>query len=123
MAATATALRTRSGFEVVPQSLTVEDAIDHLVGAAQGVVENEIQLAKLEAKVTANRILRGAALILVGVFLLGGAAVALAMAGYQAFPPEVTPVARLAIIAGVCVVLGGALAVFGAHRIGSHERD
>ena len=123
MATTAAVLRDRSGLELGTQSLTLEGAIDHLVGAAQGVVENEIQLAKLELKVTATRILRGAAMVMVGVFLLGGAAVALAMAGYHAFPPDVTPVARLAIIAGVCVVLGGGLTAFGAHRIGSHERD
>jgi hypothetical protein len=121
--ATTVALRDRSSLELGVQSLTLESAIDHLVGAAQGVVENEIQLAKLEAQVAAGRILRGAALIIVGAILLGGAAVALAIAGYYAFPPDVTPVVRLAIIAGVCIVLGGALAAFGARRIGHHERD
>jgi hypothetical protein len=116
-------LHARSTPEQGEQSLTVEGAIEHLVGAAQGVVENEIQLAKLEAKVTASRIMRGAALILVGAFLLGGAAVAAAMAGYEAFPPDVTPLVRLSIIGGVCAVLGLALAALGAYRMGRHERD
>jgi hypothetical protein len=121
--ATAVSLRERSSLELGVQPLTLEGAIDHLVGAAQGVVENELQLAKLEVRVTAARILRSAALVLVGAFLLGGAAVAAAMAGYEAFPPDVPPVARLGIIAGVCAVLGVALAAFGAHRIGGHERE
>jgi hypothetical protein len=113
----------RSSVDVGVQPLTLEGAIERLVGAAQGVVENVIQLAKLEAKETAGRILRGATLVLVGAFLLGGAAVAAAMAGYEAFPPDVAPVVRLAIIAGVAAVLGTALAAFGAHRIGGHERE
>jgi sterol desaturase/sphingolipid hydroxylase (fatty acid hydroxylase superfamily) len=118
----AVSLRGRSSLELGVQSLTLEGAIEHLVGAAQGVVENEIQLAKLEARVTATRILRGAVLVLIGAFLLGGATVAAAMAGYAAFPPEVSPVVRLVIIAGVAAMLGLAFAALGAHRIG-HERD
>jgi hypothetical protein len=121
--ATAISLRDRGSIELGVQTLTVEGAIDHLVGAAQGVVENEIQLAKLEAKVTAARILRGAAMILVGAFLLGGAAVAAAMAGYEAFPPDVPPIVRLGVIAGISAVLGMTLAAFGAHRMRSHGRD
>ena len=115
--ATAAALRDRSAVEFQEPGLTLEGAIDHLVGAAQGVVENEIQLAKLEARVTAARIVRGGALVLVGAFLLAVAVVALGMAGYDAFPPDVTPVVRLAIIAGVAGVLGIVLAAAGAHRI------
>jgi len=121
--ASAVPLPERTRVELGVQSLTLEGAIDHLVGAAQGVVENEIRLAKLEAKVTAGRILRGAVVMVVGAFLLGGAAVALAMAGYVAFPPEVSPVVRLAVVAGVCAVLGLALAGYGARRMARHERD
>jgi hypothetical protein len=123
MATTAAALRDRADVELGVHAVTIENAIDHLVGAAQGVVENEIQLAKLEARVTAARIMRGVALIVVGAFLLGGAAVALAMAGYEAFPPDVPAAERLAIIAGVCAVLGAVFAAVGAHGIGKHERD
>jgi hypothetical protein len=120
--ATAVSLRDRSSLELGVQPLTLEGAIDHLVGAAQGVVENEIQLAKLEVQETAGRIVRASALIVVGAFLLGGAAVAAAMAGYHAFPPDVSPVVRLGIIAGVSAVLGLVLAAVGAQRIGSRER-
>jgi hypothetical protein len=123
MATPAAALRERPAVELGVQSLTIETAIDHLVGAAQGVVENEIQLAKLEARVTAARIARGAAWLLVGAFLLGGAAVACAMAGYEAFPPDVSPIVRLLVIAGVCAVLGAVLAAIGAHGIRRHERE
>src|SRR5262249_1809774 len=70
--ATAAALRDRSPIELGDQSLTLEGSVDRLVGAAQGVVENEIQLAKLEARVTAVRIVRGGVLVLGGAFLLAG---------------------------------------------------
>ncbi len=119
----AAALRERSAVDLGVQSLTIETAIGHLVGAAQGVVENELQLAKLEARVTAARIGRGAACLLVGAFLLGGAAVAFAMVGYEAFPPDVSPIVRLLIIAGVCTVLGIVLAALGTHGIRKHERE
>jgi hypothetical protein len=115
-AATGPATRPRA-VDLGVQSLTVEGAIEHLVDAATGVVQNELQLATLEAKVTAERLLRGTAMLLVGALLLGGAAVALAMVGYQAFPPDVTPAVRLTIIAGVCVVLGGLLSALGMHRM------
>lgn len=123
MPTSAAALRERFDVELGVHSLTIETAIDHLVGAAQGVVENEIQLAKLEARVTAARIARGAACILVGAFLLGGAAMASAMAGFEAFPPDVPSVVRLLIIAGVCAVLGAVLAALGTHGIRRHERE
>jgi hypothetical protein len=121
--ATAVSLRDRSTIEMGVQSLTLEAAIDHLVGAAQGVVENEIQLAKLEVKVTAARIVRSAAMMLVGAFLLGGAAVAAAMAGYEAFPPDVPPIVRLGVIAAISAVLGLTLAAVGAYRMRSHGRE
>jgi hypothetical protein len=119
----ARAERERLPIHLGAQPLTIEAAIDHLVEAGQGIVKSELELAKLEAQVTASRLAKGIALMLVGVFLLGGGAVALAMAGYHAFPPDVTPVARLALIAGACALLGTGLALFGMQRMRAHERD
>jgi hypothetical protein len=105
------------------QPLTIEAAIDHLVEAGQGIVKSELELAKLEAQVTATRLAKAAGLVLVGAFLLAGAAVAFAMAGYEAFPPEVSPLVRLTVIAGTCTVLGLTLALLGMRRMRAHERD
>jgi hypothetical protein len=118
----ARAERDRLPVHLGAQPLTIEAAIDHLVEAGQGIVKSELELFKLEAQVTAGRLAKGIALMLVGAFLLVGAAVALAIAGYHAFPPDVTPVARLAIIAGACAALGIGLAFFGMHRMRAHER-
>jgi hypothetical protein len=104
------------------QGVTIESAIDHLVDAAQGVVENQLELARLEVEATVGRVLRSAALVVVGALLLAGAAVAIAMAAYEAFPPTVEPAQRLATIAGVTGVLGIVLAAIGATRMGSHGR-
>src|SRR6185369_17107304 len=75
------------------QSLTIETAIDHLVEAAQGVVENQLELAKLEVELTASRVLGATAVILVGVILLFGAVAALAMTAYVMLP-ELPPAQR-----------------------------
>ncbi len=104
------------------QSVTIEAAIDHLVDAAQGVVENQLELARLELELTAHRVLRGTVLLVVGALLLGGACVALAIAGYEAFPPEVTPAQRLLAITAVAGVLGLVLALAGARSMRAHGR-
>jgi len=102
------------------QSLTIEHAIDHLVGAAQGVVENQLELAKIEVELTVTRVIRGAAFMAVGVFLVALATAILAVAAYAAFPATWPPEQRLAIIAAVCAVLGAGLAAFGGRRMRRH---
>jgi hypothetical protein len=98
------------------QSLTIETAIDHLVDAAQGVVENQLELAKLEVELTASRVLGGTAVVLVGVFLLFGAIAALAMTAYVMLP-EVPPAQRLGMIAGLYAVLGVGVTMLGVRRV------
>jgi len=98
------------------QSLTIETAIDHLIEAAQGVVENQLELAKLELELTASRVLSGAAVTAVGVFLLFGALTAVAMATYVMLP-TMMPEARLGLIAGVSAVLGIGLTMLGVRRV------
>lgn len=105
------------------EGLTIERAIDHLVDAAQGVVENQVELARLELELTAGRVLRGAVLVLVGAVLLGGACVALGMAGYAVFPPEYPPVERLLVIAGAAAVVGLVLALAGGRSVRAHGRN
>ena len=98
------------------QSLTIETAIDHLVEAAQGVVENQLELAKLEVELTASRVMSGAAVVAVGVFLLIGALTCVAMAAYVMMP-AVPPERRLGLIAAVCAVLGIGLTMSGVRRV------
>jgi hypothetical protein len=105
------------------QSLTMDHAIDHLVEAAQGVVENQLELAKLEIELTVSRVVRGVALIAVGVFLLALAATTAAAGAYAAFPATWPPEQRLAIIAAACAVMGGGLAWLGARRVRAHGGD
>ena len=105
------------------QSLTMEHAIDHLVEAAQGVVENQLELAKLEVELTVSRIVRGASMLAVGVFLLALAVTMAAMAAYAAFPATWPPEQRLALITAVCAVLGSGLAWLGARRVRAHGGD
>jgi uncharacterized membrane protein YqjE len=103
--------------------VSIEAAIDHLVDAAQGVVQNQLELARLDLEVTVSRVLRGATIALVGVFFLAGAGVALTMAAYAVFPESYPPEQRLAIIAGACTVLGIALVMLGLHRVRDHGGD
>ena len=50
----------------VQDPLTVERAIDRLAEAAQSVVADQIEGARLEVKVVVSRILRSAALLIAG---------------------------------------------------------
>ena len=100
--------------------LSVEHAIDHLVGAAQGVVENQIDLARLEVEVTVGRLVRGGVLGVAGAFLMAVAVVALAIAAYAVFPTAYTPAQRLAVVAAACGFAGIVVAAIGVRRMGSH---
>jgi hypothetical protein len=119
----ALAVRERPGeMQLGVQSVSIEGAIDHLVEAAQGVVENELELARLELEVTLRHFVQRAVLVLLGALLLGGAAVALAVMGYEAFPPDVPSVERLGVIAGVTGLLGLVLALLGLRSSIGRER-
>jgi hypothetical protein len=100
--------------------LSIEHAIDHLVGAAQGVVENQIGLARLEVEVTIGRVVRSGVFVCTGAFLIAVAVVALAMAAYAVLPPAYTPAQRLAVIAAASGFAGILVASIGVRRMGSH---
>jgi hypothetical protein len=93
-------------------ALTIDHAVDHLVEAATGVVKNQLELARLDLQAMLGRVLRGAALVVVGALLLGGAALAFAAMAYALFPGHVPPEQRLAILGGVST--GGGLAFLAA---------
>ncbi len=104
------------------QGLTVESAIDHLVVAAQGVVQNQLELARLEMRQTADDALWRVLLVVVGAILLAGTAVALGMAAYAAMPGAMLPERRLVVVAAAVGALGLACAVAGMRRRGRHGR-
>jgi len=105
------------------QGLTVETAIDHLVDAAQGVVENQLELARLDVEQTIGRVLRSAVFVAVGAALLVGAVIALAMVGYAAMSDAYPQEERLAIVAGAMGVLGLVLTLIGVRRMDRHGRE
>jgi hypothetical protein len=107
----------------IHHEVTVEQAIDHLVDAAQGVVQNQIEIARLDFEQTAMGLLRRAILLLVGVALIGGGLVAGAMAGYAAMPDFYPPEQRLVIIGGVGALIGLGFVLAGAHRGADHGRE
>ena len=115
--------RVRPDVSLGVQSLTVENAIDHLVEAAQGVVENQLELAKLDVELTLGRVVRGAVLAGVGLILLALAAAFLAAAAYAAFPAIWPPEQRFAIVAAVYAVLGTVVATMGVRQARNHGGD
>lgn len=115
--------RVRPDVSLGVQSLTVENAIDHLVEAAQGVVENQLELAKLDVELTVGRVARGGTLVGIGLILLALAAAFLAAAAYAAFPASWPPEQRLAIVAAVYAVLGTAFAMTGVRHARTHGGD
>ncbi len=104
------------------QGVTLETAVTHLVEAAQGVVENQLELTRLDFELALARIAGGAAFVVVGAFLVGGAGVALAMAGYVALPADMPALERLLIVAGVAAALGAIVIAVGAQRMRGHGR-
>ena len=74
--------------------VTVEGAIDRLAGAAQSVVADQIEVARLDVKVVGARILRSAALLIVGALMLFGSWTALTLAAYVLLAPQLSPEQR-----------------------------
>jgi putative superfamily III holin-X len=109
-----------SDVELGIRPLSIEHAIDNLVGAAQGVVENQIGLARLEVEVTLGRMVRSGGLVAAGAFLIAVAIVALAMAAYVVLPPAYTAAQRLAVVAAASGFAGILVASIGVRRMGSH---
>ena len=88
----------------VHDHLTVERAIDRLAEAAQRVVADQIEVARLDVKVVGGRMLRSAALLIVGGLMLCGSWTALTLAAYVLLAPQLSPEQRL----GLGLLLAGA---------------
>lgn len=120
----AVAVRIRSDSVPLPEpQIGIEHAVDRLVDAGQGVIEKQVELARLELGLMIARIVRGAAILAVGTALLALAAALGIATAYAAFPPEWPPAQRLGVLAGACAVLGAGLAALGARRLRAHGGD
>jgi hypothetical protein len=103
--------------------LTVERAIDRLADATRSVVADQIAVARLDVKVAGGRILRSAALLIVGALLLGGSWTALTLAAYVLLAPQLSPEQRLGLIALAHGLLGLGLLLAGTRVRKSHGGD
>jgi hypothetical protein len=106
-------MRTRTLELKVAEPPTVSGAIDRVVDAAQHVVTDQLDLARIETLTAARRLLGSGVLFLIGSALLLGAWATLAVAAYHLLEPQLAPVERLLVIAaanavvGLCMLLGG----------------
>jgi len=103
--------------------LTVERAIDRLAEAAQSVVAGQFEVARLDVKVAGGRMLRSAALLIVGALMLCGSWTALTFAAYVQLAPQLSPARRLGLIALAHGLLGLGLILAGARVMKAHGRD
>jgi hypothetical protein len=103
--------------------LTVERAIDRLAEAAQSVVADQIAVARLDVKVVGGRMVRSAALFIVGALALCGSWTALTLAAYMLLAPELSPEQRLGLIALADGCLGLGLLRAGARAVKAHGND
>lgn len=105
---------------VQPQSghePTVTHALEHLVEATQGVIKDQLELARIEVRETVRDSLVGAAALLVGGVFLLIAWTTLSMATYVLLIHWVAPWASLCIVAGVNLAIGAAVAAYGGTRL------
>jgi len=101
----------------VEEGLTVEGAVEHLVGAARGVVQDQVELVRLKVESSVARVLRGMVGLASGSVLLLITLVVLVMAGYAALPLHWPPVVRFLVVAAATGFLGAILAAWGVHRM------
>ena len=92
-------------------------ALERLADGAQGVIRDQLELARIEAREAVLGSLTGAAAALVGTifFLIGW--VALSMAAYTRLLTWVPPWTSFLIVAGVNLALGAAAATWGITRM------
>lgn len=97
----------------VDEQPTVTGALDRMVDAVQGVVGDQIALARLEAETAVRRVLAGGGLLAAGgVFALVGWMVLLA-AAHALLRERLHPAASLAILTAVNLAIAAGLALAG----------
>jgi hypothetical protein len=113
------ALRARkSEAHIVP---SVPGALDRLVDAAQQVVADEVDLARLEAHEMLRRTLSGAALLMLGTLLAAMAWGAIMFAAHALLVQRMAPWQSLGVIALVSGFLGAGAAIAGVQRARGRE--
>ena len=108
---------------IAREPLTVERAIDRLGEAAQTVVADQLAVARLDVKRAGGRMLRSAALSIVGALMLGVSFTALTLAAYVLLATQLSPAQRLGLIALAHALLGSGLLVAGARVMRAHGSD
>ena len=93
------------------------DALEHLVEGAQGVITDQLELARLEARdALIGSLTGGGVLLAAAVFVLVGW-FALSMAAYTVLVQRLTPWASLCVLAAVNAAIGAVLASYGVARM------
>lgn len=107
----------------VRDHVTVERAIDRLAEVASHVVADQLEVARLDVKGVSGRVLRSAALVIMGALVLGGSWTALTLAVYLLLAPQLSPEQRLGLIALAHGLLGLGLLLAGARVMKAHGND
>jgi hypothetical protein len=96
---------------------TVTGALDRAVDAVEGLVTDEINLARVNLEATIVGTFAGSALVAVGGILGLGAWTVLMIAAYELLLMHTSQPASLAVIAGINVILAIAFMAAGAARL------
>jgi len=108
----------KSEAHIVP---SVPGALDRLVDAAQQVVGDQVDLARLEAHETLRRTLSGAALLMLGTLLAAMAWGAIMIAAHGLLVQRMAPWQSLGVIGLVNGFLGAGAAIAGVQRARGRE--
>jgi hypothetical protein len=92
-------------------------ALELLVDGVQGVVRDQLELARIDAREAVLGSLTGAAAALAGSIFLVTGWVALSLAAYTLLVTRMPPWNGFLVVAGVNLVLGGAAAAWGMSRL------
>ena len=92
-------------------------ALERLADGAQGVIRDQLELARIEARDAVLNSLTGAASAVVGsiFFLIGW--IALSLAGYSLLVTRLPPWTSFVVVAAVNLALGAGAAVWGINRM------
>lgn len=92
-------------------------ALERLADGAQGVVRDQLELARIEARDAVLGSLSGAFAALVGAIFLITGWVALSLAAYTLLGATLPPWASSFVVAGVNLALGAGAAAWGMSRM------
>ena len=101
-------------FPRAPEPPSATGAIERAVDAAQGMMSDSLDLARLELETAVSNVLQSFSLVVVGALLLVLAWTSLMLASYELLGSYTSSVASLLIIAVGNLVMGGLLIVVGA---------